>query len=47
MKAAVLHKTHDPIQIDDVTLDNPAFSEVIVRTMAAGVCHSDLHLVEG
>jgi S-(hydroxymethyl)glutathione dehydrogenase/alcohol dehydrogenase len=47
MKAAVLHKTHDPIQIDDVTLDNPASSEVIVRTMAAGVCHSDLHLVEG
>jgi len=47
MKAAVLHETNTPIRIDDVTLDNPDAGEVIVRTMAAGVCHSDLHLVEG
>jgi S-(hydroxymethyl)glutathione dehydrogenase/alcohol dehydrogenase len=30
-----------------VTIDNPAPHEVLIRTVAAGVCHSDLHFQNG
>jgi len=46
MRAAVLHEPGD-VRIDDVRLDPPKRGEVLVRVAAAGVCHSDLHLVEG
>ena len=47
MKAAVLREINQPLSIDDVTIDNPAPHEVLVRTVAAGVCHSDLHFQNG
>jgi S-(hydroxymethyl)glutathione dehydrogenase/alcohol dehydrogenase len=47
MKAAVFHAVHQPMTIEDVQLDKPGPNEVIVKTMASGVCHSDLHVVEG
>jgi S-(hydroxymethyl)glutathione dehydrogenase / alcohol dehydrogenase len=47
MKAAVLHEVGQPLQIEDVAIDKPGPREVLVRTVAAGVCHSDLHFVEG
>lgn len=33
--------------IEDVELDVPEPHEVVVRTAAAGVCHSDLHILTG
>jgi S-(hydroxymethyl)glutathione dehydrogenase/alcohol dehydrogenase len=36
-----------PLQIEDVRIDDPAPREVLVRTAATGVCHSDLHVLEG
>ena len=33
--------------MEDVELDRPKAGEVLVRVAAAGVCHSDLHLVDG
>lgn len=47
MKAAVCRKPHEPLTIEDVDVDKPAAREVLVRTVATGVCHSDLHVVDG
>jgi S-(hydroxymethyl)glutathione dehydrogenase/alcohol dehydrogenase len=47
MKAAVFRKPHEPLTIEEVEIDKPRGREVLVRTVAAGVCHSDLHIVEG
>jgi len=34
-------------KIEEVELDEPGPGEIIVKTMAAGMCHSDEHLVQG
>ena len=47
MKAAVLHAPNQPMTIEDVAIDKPKRREVLVRTAAAGLCHSDEHLVTG
>src|ERR1700756_5444537 len=47
MKAAVLRGPHQPLTIEQVDIDDPQEHEVLVRTAASGVCHSDLHFVEG
>jgi S-(hydroxymethyl)glutathione dehydrogenase/alcohol dehydrogenase len=47
MKAAVLREVGKPLQIEDVQIDKPGPREVLIRTAAAGVCHSDLHILEG
>ena len=46
-KAAVLRKAHEPLTIESIDVDKPWGREVLVRTAATGVCHSDLHVVEG
>ncbi|MED5357181.1 MAG: alcohol dehydrogenase catalytic domain-containing protein [Pseudomonadota bacterium] len=47
MKAAVLHEVGQALVIEDVSIDKLGPPEVLVRTEAARVCHSDLHFVEG
>jgi S-(hydroxymethyl)glutathione dehydrogenase / alcohol dehydrogenase len=47
MRAAVFRKVHDPLTIERVEIDKPWGREVLVRTVATGVCHSDLHVVDG
>lgn len=47
MKAAVLREIGSPLSIEDVDIDQPQAREVLVRTTAAGVCHSDLHIATG
>jgi len=47
MKAAVLREVRKPLQIEDVQINKPGPHEVLIRTAAAGVCHSDLHFIEG
>jgi S-(hydroxymethyl)glutathione dehydrogenase/alcohol dehydrogenase len=47
MKAAVLHEIKQPLVIEDVQIGKPGPREVLIRTVAAGVCHSDLHFVDG
>lgn len=42
MKAAVLRTVYGPNKIEDVTLSDPMPDEVLIRTVASGVCHSDL-----
>jgi len=47
MKAAVFHGPNQPLKIQNVEIDNPREHEVLLRTVASGVCHSDLHFVDG
>jgi len=47
MTAAVLRSPSDVVQILDVELAPPGPDEVEVAIAAAGVCHSDLHMVRG
>ena len=47
MKAAVLREINRPLEIEEVAIANPGPREVLIRTGATGVCHSDLHFVEG
>jgi S-(hydroxymethyl)glutathione dehydrogenase / alcohol dehydrogenase len=46
MKAAVLNEQPGSLVIEDLHVDDPAPGEVLVRTVAAGLCHSDLHFME-
>ena len=47
MKAAVLREVNRPLEIEEVDIAAPGPREVLIRTGASGVCHSDLHFVEG
>lgn len=47
MKAAVLNAPKTPLAIEELTIDEPIAGEALVRVVAAGVCHSDLHFIEG
>ncbi len=47
MKAAVLHEVGKPLHIEDVAIADLSRQEVRIRTSFAGICHSDLHFVEG
>ena len=46
-KAAVLYGINQPLVIEEVELDEPQTGEVLLKTSASGVCHSDLHFMEG
>src|SRR2546430_14373981 len=48
MKAARLHRYHDPLKVEE--RDEPKITDphdVVVRIGAAGLCRTDLHIQEG
>ena len=47
MKAAVLYDRAEPLRVEEVILDPPQDQEVLVRLVATGVCHTDLHVITG
>src|SRR5690606_7056395 len=47
MKAAVLREINKPLEIENIQHGDPGPREVLIRTAAAGVCHSDLHFQNG
>ncbi len=46
-RAAVLYAPGESIRVEEVELDPPKEHEVQVKIAAAGVCHSDYHMVTG
>lgn len=46
MKAAVLHNYGEKLRIEEVDLEEPRRGEVRVQMKAAGICHSDLHVID-
>ncbi len=47
MRAAVLHEANQPMTIETLEVAKPQAHEVLLRTAYAGLCHSDLHFIEG
>ncbi|HKV44434.1 MAG TPA: Zn-dependent alcohol dehydrogenase [bacterium] len=47
MRAAVLYEVGKPLAVDTVEIEGPRRHEVAVRILATGVCHSDLHYING
>jgi S-(hydroxymethyl)glutathione dehydrogenase/alcohol dehydrogenase len=47
MKAAVLIQPGKPLEIETLSISKPGPHEVLIRTAACGLCHSDLHFIEG
>ncbi|HEX5418182.1 MAG TPA: Zn-dependent alcohol dehydrogenase [Chloroflexota bacterium] len=47
MKAAVLYAANTPLQVEELSVEDPKRGEVMVRVAAGGVCHSDLHVMNG
>ena len=47
MKAAVFREVNVPMEIEEVTVSKPGPREVLIRTKAAGICHSDMHFFNG
>ena len=45
--AAVLDDGSDDLVVTDIEVDAPRGREVVVRTLATGLCHSDLHFIDG
>lgn len=47
MEAAILEKYNSELVIEEVDVEPPKSGEVALRVKAAGVCHSDLYVLEG
>lgn len=47
MKAAVVRSFGQALAIEDLPLPTPGPGEVLVKVMACGVCHTDLHAANG
>jgi S-(hydroxymethyl)glutathione dehydrogenase/alcohol dehydrogenase len=47
MKAAVFREVNKPMEVEEVQVSKPGPREVLVRSVAVGVCHSDLHFFNG
>jgi S-(hydroxymethyl)glutathione dehydrogenase / alcohol dehydrogenase len=47
MRAAVLERFGEPLEVGEVDLDDPGRGEALVRLVACGVCHTDLYTASG
>ena len=47
MRAVRLHALGEPLRVEDVPLPQPSDTEVRIRVAGCGVCHTDLHIVDG
>jgi propanol-preferring alcohol dehydrogenase len=46
-KAAVVHRFHEPLTIDEVPRRELEPGQVLVRVEASGLCHTDIHAAHG
>src|SRR3954467_14544735 len=47
MRAAVLERFGQPLEVQELELAEPRAGEVLVRLVACGVCHTDLFTASG
>jgi len=47
MRAAVLVAASEPLQVREIRTPRPQAGEVLVKVIACGLCHSDLHVMAG
>ncbi|MGY4478179.1 Zn-dependent alcohol dehydrogenase [Bradyrhizobium sp. USDA 3364] len=46
-RAAVLHRSGTPLSVERVSLAPPTSTDVVVKVRAAGLCHTDLEVIDG
>jgi len=46
-RAAVLHEFKQPLALEEMSFRDPEPCEVLVKVTACGVCHTDVHAVDG
>lgn len=47
MRAMVLEKQGAPLRLKDLPIPLPGDGQVLIRVHACGICHTDLHIVDG
>src|SRR6516165_11892636 len=47
MRAGVVHAFGEPLTIEEIPIPTPGPGEVLIKVVASGVCHTDLHAAEG
>jgi len=47
MRAAVVHEFKEPLRIQEVPVPEVVPGRILVKIVASGVCHTDLHAAEG
>jgi propanol-preferring alcohol dehydrogenase len=47
MKAAVIHAFGQPLQIEEIPVKEPGENQILIKVIACGVCHTDLHACQG
>jgi propanol-preferring alcohol dehydrogenase len=47
MKRYRLREFGEPLEAEEISIPEPHGSEVLLRVVGVGLCHSDLHLIEG
>ena len=47
MKAAVTHQFGSPLTLDEVPIPQPGPGQALVKLISTGVCHTDLHAIQG
>ena len=46
MRAGVVHAFGKPLTIEEIPIPTPGPGEVLIKVVATGVCHTDLHAAE-
>ena len=44
-RAAIIVECGEPLAVDEIVLKDPGDSEVLVKLIASGICHSQLHAI--
>src|SRR5437870_10750056 len=47
MRAMLLARQHEPLELQDVATPEPGPGQALVRVHACGVCRTDLHVTDG
>ena len=47
MQAAIQRTPKGPLKIEQVPVPEPGHGEILIKVVACGVCHSDLHAIDG
>jgi len=47
MRAMLLDAPHVPLRLADIPIPTPGPGQVLIKVRACGVCHTDLHIVDG
>jgi propanol-preferring alcohol dehydrogenase len=47
MKAAVIHEFGKALHIEEMPVKEPGENQIVVKVIACGVCHTDLHACQG